>query len=298
MKISVSSYSFQQYIRQGKLTQYDTVEEARKIGLEAIEFIDLSPKDGATLDEQKEYAFKIKQRADELGMTINAYTIGANLFRGSDEENEKEVKRLCDQLDVAKILGASVMRHDVCYSLTKTGLGRSFDLMLPTIAANARKVTEYGATLGIKTCSENHGTIAQDSDRVERLVNAVNHDNYGLLVDFGNFSCVDEDNVTAVSRVAPYAFHAHAKDMHKYSGSGQHPGDGLILTRGGNWLRGAIIGQGNVPVKQCIRIMKRAGYDGYLSIEFEGKEDCILGISTGFANLKKYISEVESEFAK
>ena len=86
--------------------------------------------------------------------------------------------------------------------------------------------------------------------------------------------------------------------MHKYSGAGQHPGEGLILTRGGNWLRGAIIGQGNVPVKQCIRIMKRAGYDGYLSIEFEGKEDCIYGITTGFANLKKYINEVESEFAK
>ena len=44
--------------------------------------------------------------------------------------------------------------------------------------------------------------------------------------------------------------------------------------------------------------MKRAGYDGYLSIEFEGKEDCIYGITTGFANLKKYINEVESEFAK
>ena len=294
MKISVSSYSFQQYIRQGKLTQYDTVEEAKKIGLEAIEFIDI---DAANLDEQKENAFKIKKRADELGMTINAYTIGANLFKGNDEENEKEVQRLCNQLDVAKILGASVMRHDVCYSLTKTGLGRSFDLMLPTIAANARKVTEYGATLGIKTCSENHGYIAQDSDRVERLVNAVAHDNYGLLVDFGNFSCVDEDNATAVSRVAPYAFHAHAKDMHKYSGTGQHPGVGMV-TRGGNWLRGAIIGQGNVPVKQCIRIMNRAGYDGHLSIEFEGVEDCIYGISKGFENLKKYISEVESEFTK
>lgn len=297
MKISVSSYSFQQYIRQGKLTQYDTVEEARKIGLEAIEFIDMAPKDGATLEEQKEYAFKIRRRADELGMTINAYTIGANLYRGSDEENEIEVARLCNQLDVADILGASVMRHDVCWALGKTGNARSFDLMLPTIAKNARKVTEYGQTLGIKTCSENHGTVAQDSDRVERLVNAVAHDNYGLLVDFGNFCCVDENNVTAVSRVAPYAVHAHAKDMHIYPGTGPNPGT-AGMTRGGNWYRGAIIGQGNVPVKQCIRIMKKAGYDGYLSIEFEGVEDCIYGITKGYENLKKYIEEVESEFTK
>ena len=66
--------------------------------------------------------------------------------------------------------------------------------MLPTIAANARKVTEYAATLGIKTCSENHGTIAQDSYRVEKLFSAVAHENYGLLVDMGNFACVDEDS--------------------------------------------------------------------------------------------------------
>ena len=251
----------------------------------------MSPKDGATLDEQKEYAFKIKQRADELGMTINAYTIGANLFKGSDEENEKEVKRLCDQLDVAKILGASLMRHDVCYTLTKTGFGRSFDLMLPTIAANARKITEYGATLGIKTCSENHGTIAQDSYRMEKLVNAVAHDNYGLLVDFGNFSCVDEDNVTAVSRVAPYAFHAHAKDMHLKSAAFTKP-DGWGTTRGGNYFKGAIIGEGDIPVKQCLKALNRAGYDGYLSIEFEGAVDCIKGISKGLANLKQILSEI------
>ena len=41
--------------------------------------------------------------------------------------------------------------------------------------------------------------------------------------------------------------------------------------------------------------MKRAGYDGYLCIEFEGKEDCILGIEQGFATLKRYIAEVEAE---
>ena len=61
MKISVSSYSFQQYIRAGKLTQLDTVEEAKKIGLEAIEFIDMSPKPNPALDEQKEYAYQIKR---------------------------------------------------------------------------------------------------------------------------------------------------------------------------------------------------------------------------------------------
>lgn len=290
MQISVSSYSFAQYIKSGRMTQFDTIEQAHKIGFSAIEFIDI---DGESLDEQKENAFKLHNRAKELGMTINAYTIGANLYSGA-EQDQAEVERLKNQLDVAKILGAGVLRHDVCYSLGKSGSSRSFDLMLPTIAANAKKVTGYAKTLGIKTCSENHGFVAQDSIRVEKLFNAVNDDNYGLLVDFGNFVCVDEDPITAVSRLAPYAVHVHCKDMHLYSGSGPNPGF-CSITRGGNYFSGAIVGQGNVPVKQCVRIMKRAGYNGYLSIEFEGVEDCMLGITRSFENLKRYIDEIMQE---
>lgn len=288
MKISVSSYSFSQYIRAGKLTQLTAIDKAKEMGFDAIEFIDI---DGAgNLDLQKENAAKLKARADELGMIINAYTIGANLAGATEEARAAEVERLKGQLDVAKILGAGVMRHDVCYTLGKTGFTRSFDLMLPYLADSARKVAEYGATLGIKTCSENHGHIAQDSDRMERLFNAVNHDNYGLLVDMGNFTCVDEDHVLAVSRVAPYAIHAHAKDFKISKGAPYGCCQGM--TRGGNYICGTAIGEGDVPVKQCLNILKRAGYEGYLSIEFEGLGDCVDGIARGFANLKRMMEEI------
>lgn len=283
MKFSVSSYSFMQYIRQGKMTVLDTVSKAKEIGLEAIEFIDLP---GDTLEEQKEYARALRTEADRLGMTINSYTIGGNLYKSSPEEDKAEVERIKGQVDVAEILGVTVMRHDCCYHIYKEGNGRSFDLMLPTIAKNARAITEYAAEKGIKTCCENHGYIAQDSDRMERLFNAVNHENFGLLVDIGNFSCVDEDNVTAVSRVAPYAIHAHAKDMHL----SKDPQQGYGQTRGCNYFKGAIIGNGDVDVDRCIKVLKRAGYDGYLSIEFEGSEDCIEGIEKGLKYLKRCLS--------
>ena len=286
MKISVSSYSFHQYIKAGKLTQLECVAKAKEMGFDAIEFTDIT---GDSLDEQKAMAKKIKDEADRVGIDINAYTIGANLYHESDEDSEKEIERLKGQLDVAKILGAKVMRHDVCYTLGKSGNARSFDLMLPTIAKNARKVTEYGATLGIRTCTENHGFIAQDSDRVEKLFNTVDHDNYGLLVDVGNFLCVDEDPIHAVSRVAPYAVHAHVKDFIRFDEAVEGR---TIMTRGANYIAGAVIGEGVVPVRQCLKILKRANYDGYVSVEYEGREDCIAGIERGLANLKRFISEI------
>ena len=286
MKISVSSYSFYQYIKAGKLTQLECVARAKEMGFDAIEFTELN---GDTLDEQKALAAEIKKEADRVGIEINAYTIGANLYHDCTEDSEREVARLCGQLEVAKLLGAKVMRHDVCYKLGKSGRARSFELMLPVIAENARKVTEYAETLGIRTCTENHGFIAQDSDRVEKLFNTVAHDNYGLLVDMGNFLCADEDPIRAVSRVAPYAVHVHAKDFIYFDEAVEGR---TIMTRGANYIAGTVIGEGVVPVRQCLKILKRAGYDGYVSIEYEGREDCIAGIARGLENLKRFISEI------
>ena len=287
MKISVSSYSFQQYIGACKMTQLDCVAKAKEMGFDAIEFIDIA---GAPdFEAQKAYAQQIRAEADRVGIPINAYTIGASLYQGSAEKDQAEVERLKKQLEIAKILGAKVMRHDCCYKLEKTGKARSFDLMLPTIAANARAVTEHAETLGIQTCTENHGYIAQDSDRVERLFNAVAHDNFGLLVDIGNFLCADENPAIAVSRVAPYAVHVHAKDMLVRS---KPFGQRSFPTRACNYLMGTVVGEGDVPVEQCLRILKQAGYDGYVSIEFEGSGDCLEGIERGLKNLRTYLEAI------
>lgn len=286
MKVSVSCYSFSQQFRSGRMTQLDCVAKAKEMGFDAIEFTDIV---GENLDQQKEYAKKIREEADRVGIEINAYTIGANLYQPTPEAQAAEIERLKGQVEVAAILGAKVMRHDVCYSLGKTGNSRSFGLMLPTIAEAARQVTAYAQTLGIKTCSENHGYIAQDSYRVEQLFNAVNHDNYGLLVDIGNFICVDEDPALAVSRVAPYAVHVHLKDMLYRSAP---TGSCTAMTRGGNYFCGTVVGEGDVPVKQCLRIIKATGYDGFISLEYEGAEDCLTGIARGLTNVKKMLAEL------
>ena len=157
MKISVSSYSFQQYIGTGRMSHFDTIRKAQEMGFEAIEFLDM-PR--PTYEEQLAYAADLRAEADACGMTINAYTIGACLYQDTPERNAAEVERLKRQVDIAAVLGCSVMRHDACYSLGSTGNARSFGLMLPTIAANIRAVTEYAATKGIRTAVENHGFVA------------------------------------------------------------------------------------------------------------------------------------------
>ena len=292
MKLSISSYSFQAEIRAGRMTQEQVVEKAHELDFGAIEFTELTPCPAPTLEQQLESAARIRAKADELNMIITNYAIGANLYHECASEEAAELERVKGQLRVAAALGAPMMRHDICYQPGKEC--RSFDLMLPRIAKNVRISTEYAQDLGIRTCSENHGYIAQDSDRMERLFNAVNHPNYALLVDMGNFLCVDENPVTAVSRLAPYACYVHVKDMLITSGCSHNPGSNM--TRGGNWFRGTVIGQGVVPVRQCLRILRKAGFDGYYAIEFEGSEECIPAITKGKENLERYYREVDADF--
>ena len=58
-----------------------------------------------------------------------------------------------------------------------------------------------------------------------------------------------------------------------------------------NYLVGTSVGYGDIPIEKCIKILKNAGYDGYISIEYEGSEDCIEGIKKGFDKLKSYLNE-------
>ena len=295
MKLSVSSYSFQQYIRSGRMTQLDTVKKAAELGFEGIEFTDLKPFEGATLNDQLSYAAEIRREAEAYGIEVVAYAIAANLYQEDATANEITMTRLRGQVDVAAALGAKMLRHDVCYSERYDDRVVSFVKMLPTIAANARALTSYAESKGIRTMTENHGLIVQDSDRVEALYNAVGHPNYGLLIDVGNFACADEDSVKAVSRLAPYAIHAHVKDFHVYPfGYIAEEGKKVFQTRACRVLEGCSVGAGDIPVAQCLAILKRAGYDGWVSMEYEGNEDCVEGITKGL----RYLTETRNRYRK
>lgn len=289
MQLGVSSYSYSGLIRSGAMTQLDIIPKVKEMGFDVIEFSTFALPAGET---PLSFAPRVREACDKVGLPIVNYTIGADFINGSNGNWQAEVERLKDEVRVAQILGAPGMRHDATGGFRADHVGpRGFDDALPTLIKGCRAVTEFAADLGIKTMVENHGFFCQDSERVEKLANGVGHPNFGLLVDMGNFLCADDEPALALGRVMPHAFHVHAKDFHVKSGSGPNPGSGWFRSRGGNYLRGSIIGHGDVPIAQCIGIMKRAGYNGVLSIEFEGMEEPLTGIAVGLENLRRYVAE-------
>ncbi len=277
MKLGVSSYSFETYRKATGCDYFEIARLAKEIGFEAIEFTNLNTPDPiATARELCTYCASI-------GLEIAAHTVGADMVNG---DPKKVVKELCYLVDVAEALGAPVMRHDLCYSALPEGM--TWKEGIDKIAPLIRKVTQYAKEKGIRTCSENHGYIFQDSDRVEYLIQTVGDDNYGWLVDVGNFLCVDEYSLDGVRRALPYVMHVHVKDfLYRKPAELYAEPEGFFKTRNGNLLRGTVLGHGDVPVAACIKLLREAGYDGVFSLEFEGAEDNLEALKLGLAYMKK-----------
>lgn len=283
MKIGVSSYSFSKYIQQTNCDYFKICDIAKKIGFDGIEFINLDSWNMTT--DCLKTAKELREYCAKIGLDIIAYTVGAN-FLAENVNLEMEKIKFC--VDVAKELGAPIMRHDVVYELRNKPL-YTYRSAIEEIAPLINEISEYAKSKNIKTCTENHGYVFQSPERVEELILAVNNPNYGWLCDMGNFLCTDSDPIKAVSIASPYTMHVHAKDfLFKNGNAPKLPGFNL-MTSGGNYLRGTIIGHGVVPVNSCINALKKAGYDGWVSIEFEGLEDCIESIKLGYEYLKSII---------
>lgn len=277
MKIGVSSYSFHQTVSAGRMSTYDIVDAAAKMGFEEIDFAVLLGD-----DPLEEMCKKLGKQAKDAGIGVSNYAVAADFLNKNLDE---EVERVKGELRNAVLLGARTLRHDAAWKLPEDGSIRTFRQALPRIAEGCRRVTEYAETLGIRTMTENHGTFVQESARVEALIEAVDHPNFGALVDMGNFMCADEAPEKAVGVMAPLAFHVHAKDFLYKPCTARNPGKGWFGTRGGAFLRGTVIGHGVVPVEACLCILKNAGYDGTVAIEFEGMEPCEEAIALSRENL-------------
>ena len=287
MRLGISLYSYMKNIHNGSMTLFDAIKSAKESGYETVEFITLTPPDDMDISQ---YAEKLKEACDNAGIIPAGYMVSRDFYNGNENDITNEMVNAKKDLDIAAVLGASYLRFDVIgwTPIYRTGYRKVIDNIAPYI----REVASYGESLGIKTMTENHGTYLQESYRMEYLMEKVDHPNYGICLDMGNFLCCDEDPVIAVGRLAPYAYNLHAKDFLYKDGALPYPGDGWFPSRGGNHLRGTIVGHGVVPVPQCIKIMTNAGYTGNIVLEFEGLEDPVDAANKGYAYLSKIINNI------
>ena len=105
-----------------------------------------------------------------------------------------------------------------------------------------------------------------------------------MTIDLGNCD-VEQKPVDAFEAVAKYVIMAHAKDFH-VKPKAKMPASGWFATPTEICLRGAIAGHGELDLPSLLKLLKKSGYDGWLSLEFEGMEEPARGVQLGLEYLR------------
>jgi sugar phosphate isomerase/epimerase len=277
MKLGISSYSLYQAISKGEMDIFDVLEWVKEIGGEHVELVPI----GFDFVENPELIEQVKEKASQLQIDLSNYAIGANFICESEEAFEMEIERVKQHVDICAQLGITYMRHDIASREADERTLEHFIKDLPKLVEACQRIADYANDKGIVTSIENHGYYVQASDRVQTIVQQVNRDNFRTTLDVGNFLCYDENPLTALKNNLPIASVVHLKDFYYRQDNLKRFG-GWFSTHFGNQLRGAIVGNGDLPMTDIIEMIRKSGFDGYISIEFEGLEECRFGAKASF----------------
>lgn len=300
MKIGISSYCLDREMEKGRMTLSEVIDWAARAGAECLELVPFAFRFDDPADGRVDVSAiaRVRQQARDAGIVLCNYSVLADFCR-EGAAYEAEVRRVEREIDIAAALGVPRMRHDVCAFRRPQGENTlaDFEKWLPRMAEAAAHLTRYARRRGVQTLIENHGFFANGCERVERILRLVGDDNYGLLLDTGNVVCVDEDPTVAAQTLAPLARMVHLKDFYIRT---RDPGDSTqfdcagswFRSRGGKYLRGAILHQGDLDVYATLAALKGADYDGPIVLEFEGMEDARYATAVGLQNARRIWNEI------
>jgi len=210
-------------------------------------------KDPAAEPEKKAEA--VRRRLDEMGLRVSVLSAGNDFLVEGQQAMDHQVARMERVAKLAKILGADILRTEGGWP--KEGMSES--QWVPLITEGLKRCVEFAPKVGIYFALDNHGMVTNDGDRQVAIFEAVGSEHVGANLDTMNYRWAGHD-LESVGRfydlIAPYTLHTHMKD-----------GTGCQKD-----YRGAALGEGEIDLERAVRALKKAGYDGVWTAEYEGPE--------------------------
>jgi len=290
MKPCLFLCSFDSLFSKG-LSLHEAVDMAIEYGIHAVEPFpvkELSTKNLFAAKEFGEYCHK-------KGVSIPCFSMLSKLEGVNYKE---EVERLKGFIDMAAEMGAGLFHHTLVPSLKHSAEQMPiFKQIMPQLISACEEICDYAAQYNITCVYEDQGFVINGVRAYEEFFLSLGRSNKGIVADLGNILFVDEKPQEFVGHFAPNVKHVHVKDYLVKPGSGQFPGGGWYLNANGDYLRGTIIGHGTIDFVQTIKILLRAGYEGYYSIEFDGIESPKNGVVNGVQNLRYYFEEAKRQLS-
>ena len=296
-RFGISIYGVSRKIRTGALTPIAAFERICEMGAEVVELVPF----GFNLVETPELKKDFKEASAKTGVPIGNYSLNANFLMLTDEQYRNELNRVKKHMDMASDMEISTMRVDsaaFARPMSENTIEK-FQSELPLIVQTYEELCDYAKPLGITVLLENHGFHANGSERVRQIMTSVKRDNFAHQLDVGNYICVDDTPEIATKKMISFAKTIHMKDFY-IRPAHRDPGGAVEFSCENSWfrsvngtfLRGSILGQGDIDIWDVMRTVKNSDFDGDIYLEYEGMEECEYGTHVSFANMKRIYNEV------
>jgi L-ribulose-5-phosphate 3-epimerase len=270
-RIGVSTYSFWRFRDDSKLSIEQCLEEAARMGFDGVEILHMQM-DG----QDNAYLQRLKRRAFTLGLDLCGFSTHQGFVSPDAAVRQKNVDHTLKCIELAYSLGIPTIRVNT----GRWGTTKTFDELMKNRGIEPRldgytdddgfgwviaaleqclpKAKECGVLLGL----ENHWGLGRTADGVLRIVQAIKSPWLQVTLDTGNFL---EQPYEQMAQLAPQAVLVQAKT---YFG-------------GGTWYTL------DLDYPRIAGILRDHHYRGYVSLEFEGKEDWRTAIPQSLAVLRK-----------
>ena len=272
-RIAVSTYSYWHFKPQ-KYPIEKVIEDAARLGFDGVEILHRQME-----NESPAYMNNLKQLAFRHGLSLPMLSIHQDFVSPDAAERRKHIEHTERCIGLAAQMGIPAVRLNSGRWKTVKSFddlmkvkgnepplqGYKLDDAFRWVVDSIRACLPVAEKAGVMLALENHWGLTTDIDMLLRIWREVNSPWLGINADTGNFP---GDPYEGIAKLAPHAAIVQTKT---YYG-------------GGEWYTL------DLDYRRIAGILKKAGFNGWISLEMEGKEAAGTAVPKSLAVLRDAFS--------
>ena len=269
-KLAISTYSYWHF-RTARVPIERVIEEAARLEAPAVDVLHRQME-----SEDRAYLQKLKRTAFTNGVDLICLSIHQDFVEPSTDARQKNIDHTIKCIELAYQLGIPCIRlnsgrWNTIASFDDLMKARGEEPILPGHTEDEgfkwcidaiEKCLPKAAECGVILALENHWGLTRTPEGLLRVLNAIDSPWLGGLMDTGNFL---EDSYPKLEKIAPKTVFVQAKT---YFG-------------GGEWYTL------DLDYARIAKMLAAVNYNGYISLEMEGKESAETAVPKSLDLLRK-----------
>jgi sugar phosphate isomerase/epimerase len=257
-RLALAAYSMRKYLdlKNGTMDLSQFLDKCREWDVDGAELTEYFFKKPVTSAE----VMALKRKALALGLDVTGTPIGNTFTHPPGEARDREVAKMKAWIDVSADLGSPAIR----IFAGNTPKGGDEAQARGWVVECIQACLDHAAKRGVILALENHGGVVAKAEGLLDIVSKVKSEWLGVNLDSGNFHV--EDPYAELEKIAHLAVTAQFKAEISVAGKKQQ-----------------------ADYARLVGIMRKAGYKGYLTLEYEAAEEPLEGIPKQLEALRKAI---------